>query len=478
MRYYDTALDGPESGLAAWLLPRIHRAECVALRTGFVSETAINECLTALSELLDRQGEVVIVLGGEGQQADPAALQGLLQLTARSEQADVRVVTGAARFQNAKTYYVRYPDGQAEAWVGSANLTHAGLHSNDEAALTLDSTVDSHDTLQQIRSGITVYSGDPGAETLSSDLIRTLADRYRPASHSAGMAATTLWEDLLQPAMDELDTVASQQYTAAPVYGVSTGLADLDDILGFLRPGTFTVIASRPGIGRSTLLLDIVRACAVRQGNDVALFNLETPTSEITQRILSAEARVRLQDLRCGRMNDNDWTRLARRMSEISNAPLWINTTPNASVDALCAETAHLQQQHGLSLITVDPLSAVTAAVEPGASREREVSTVARRLKSLALHHSVPVVATAELKRDPDWRYNKEPFASDLRESDTIHQVADNVILINRPDAWERDHPRAGEADLILAKHRSGPSCTVTVAHQLHYSRFADLALE
>src|SRR5699024_3084479 len=219
----------------------------------------------------------------------------------------------------------------------------------------------------------------------------------------------------------------------------------LDSRMGGLRPGTLTVLASRPGIGRSTLMLDMARSCAIKQGNNVALCNLETTASEITQRNLEAESQLRLHDLRSGRMDDTDRTQLARRKSEISDAPLWINTTPNASVDALCTEAAHIQYQHGLSLITVDPLSAVTSTVEPGASREREVSTVTRRLKTLALEHNVPVVVTAELKRDTDGRYSKEPVASDLRESDTIHQVADNIILLNRLDAWDHDHPRAGE---------------------------------
>lgn len=474
-------MDGAASGLAAWLLPRLDRAESVAIRTGFVSVSAIKECLAALAAVLDRQGELMIVLGGEGEQADPAALQELLQLTAGHEYADVRVVTGSARFHNAKTYYVRYPSGHAEAWVGSANLTQAGLHSNDEAALTLDSTVDDSDTLDKIRGGVLAYRADAAAQVLSSDVIRMISELRATAgarrdSRAAALSPTTRWEDLLQPSIDELDATADRESDTIPAQGVPTGFTDLDTVMEGLRPGTLTVIASRPGVGRSTLLLDFVRTCAIKHRTGAALFNMELPNMEIAHRILSAEARIRLQDMRSGRMSDDDWTRLAQRTADTSDAPMWINTTPAASVDALCAEASQLQAQRQLALIAVDPLSSVTAPVEPGASRERELSTAVRRLKTLALQLHVPVVVTAELKRGPDARYVHTPALNDLRESDTVQQVADNIILINRPDAWERDDPRAGEAELILAKHRSGPVCTVTVAHQLHYSRFADLA--
>ncbi|MBA8823924.1 replicative DNA helicase [Saccharopolyspora lacisalsi] len=209
------------------------------------------------------------------------------------------------------------------------------------------------------------------------------------------------------------------------------------------------------------------------------MFNLELPATEINQRILSAEARIRLGDMRGGRMNsDDDWTRLARRMSELAEAPLWLNSTPAASVEAVAAEATELCAQHPMGLIAVDSPASLTASVEAGASRERELSTAVRRVKTLARELDVPVVVTAELGRSVDNRADRRPALSDLRESDTIHQVADNIILIHRPDAVERDDPRMGEADLILAKHRQGPPTTVTVAHQLHYSRFVDMAKE
>jgi replicative DNA helicase len=176
-------------------------------------------------------------------------------------------------------------------------------------------------------------------------------------------------------------------------------------------------------------------------------------------------------------MTDDDWTRLARRTVDISEAPLLLNCTPGADLDALCAEIVSLGEREPLKLIAVDPINMIRVRTEPGANRERELSLVTRRLKTLALELDIPVIVTAELGRTVDTRADHRPTLSDLREADVVAQVADIAILLHRPDYYERDDPRAGEADLIVMKHREGPTATITVAHQLHYSRFTDLAI-
>lgn len=225
----------------------------------------------------------------------------------------------------------------------------------------------------------------------------------------------------------------------------------------------------------STLGLDWARSCSVRHGLTSVIFSLEMSRTEIVMRMLSAEARIRLQDMRGGRMSDDDWTRLARRMSEISEAPLFIDDSPNMTMMEIRAKARRLKQRHDLKLIVVDYLQLMTSGKRVE-SRQQEVSEFSRQLKLLAKELEVPVVAISQLNRGPEQRTDKRPMLADLRESGSLEQDADMVLLIHRPDAWERDDPRAGEADLILAKHRAGPTATVTVAHQLHYSRFADLA--
>jgi len=166
---------------------------------------------------------------------------------------------------------------------------------------------------------------------------------------------------------------------------------------------------------------------------------------------------------------------LARRMSEISEAPLYIDDSPNLTMMEIRAKARRLSQKAGLRLIVVDYMQLMTSG-KKYESRQQEVSDFSRSLKLMAKELDVPVVAISQLNRGPEQRTDKKPMISDLRESGSLEQDADMVILLHRPDAFERDDPRGGEADLILGKHRNGPTKTITVAHQLHLSRFANMA--
>ena len=224
----------------------------------------------------------------------------------------------------------------------------------------------------------------------------------------------------------------------------------------------------------STLALDLARAAAIKNGESAVIFSLEMSRTEITMRLLSAEAKVPLHHMRSGRMSDEDWARLARRMGEVAEAPLYIDDSPNLTLMEIRAKARRLKQRHNLRLVVVDYLQLMNSGrrVE---SRQQEVSEFSRALKLLAKELEVPVVALSQLNRGPEQRTDKKPMLSDLRESGSLEQDADMVILLHREDAYERESPRAGEADLILAKNRNGPTGTVTVAFQGHYSRFVDM---
>ncbi|GBE63941.1 replicative DNA helicase [Mycobacterium sp. MFM001] len=225
----------------------------------------------------------------------------------------------------------------------------------------------------------------------------------------------------------------------------------------------------------STLGLDFMRSCSIKHRMASVIFSLEMSKSEIVMRLLSAEAKIKLSDMRSGRMSDDDWTRLARRMSEISEAPLYIDDSPNLTMMEIRAKARRLRQKADLRLIVVDYLQLMTSG-KKFESRQVEVSEFSRHLKLLAKELEVPVIAISQLNRGPEQRTDKKPMLADLRESGSLEQDSDMVILLHRPDAFERDDPRGGEADLIIAKHRNGPTKTVTVAHQLHLSRFANMA--
>jgi replicative DNA helicase len=312
------------------------------------------------------------------------------------------------------------------------------------------------------------YAGDGDADELVD---RAQAEIY-------GVTERRVTEDFLPlseimpGALDEIEAIGSR---GGVMTGVPTGFADLDALTNGLHAGQMVVIAARPAIGKSTLALDLARAAAVKHRMAAVLFSLEMSRNEITMRLLSAEARVPLHAMRTGQMGEEDWTRLARRMSEVVDAPLFIDDSPNMSMVEIRAKCRRLKQRHDLRMVIVDYLQLMSSPrrVE---NRQQEVSEMSRSLKLLAKEIDVPVVAISQLNRGPEQRNDKRPLLSDLRESGSIEQDSDVVILLHREDAYERESPRAGEADLIVAKHRNGPTTTVTVAFQGHYSRFVDMA--
>ncbi|MDT4943615.1 MAG: replicative helicase, partial [Pseudonocardiales bacterium] len=224
----------------------------------------------------------------------------------------------------------------------------------------------------------------------------------------------------------------------------------------------------------STLALDIARSAAVKHGKGTVIFSLEMGRLEIMMRLFSAEAGVALQNMRSGHMSDQDWTRLARRSSELAEAPLFIDDSPNLTMMEIRAKARRLRQRHDVQLIVIDYLQLMTSGKRVE-SRQQEVSEFSRAMKLLAKELDVPVIALSQLNRGPEQRTDKKPMLSDLRESGSIEQDSDMVLLVHRPDLYEPETERAGEADLIIAKHRNGPTATVAVAFQGRYSRFADM---
>ena len=225
----------------------------------------------------------------------------------------------------------------------------------------------------------------------------------------------------------------------------------------------------------STLAVDIARNAAVRHNLTSVIFSLEMGRNEILMRLLSAEAQVALHHMRSGNMSDNDWQKLATKMGTVSDAPLFIDDSPNLTMMEIRAKCRRLKQRHDLRLVVVDYMQLMTSGKKVE-SRQQEVSEFSRSLKLLAKELEVPVIAVSQLNRGPEQRTDKRPMLSDLRESGSLEQDADMVILLHREDAYERESPRAGEADFIVAKHRNGPTSTITVAFQGHYSRFVDMA--
>ncbi|MCK6210397.1 replicative DNA helicase [Georgenia sp. EYE_87] len=278
--------------------------------------------------------------------------------------------------------------------------------------------------------------------------------------------------DTINPTMEEIEAAADR---GEGMIGVPTGFADLDALTNGLHGGQMIIIAARPAIGKSTIALDICRSASIKHGQTSVIFSLEMGRTEITMRLLSAEAQVPLQNMRKGTMREEDWTRMATAMSRVSEAPMFIDDSPNMSLMEIRAKCRRLKQKHNLRLVVVDYLQLMSSGKRVE-SRQQEVSEFSRALKLLAKELEVPVIAVAQLNRGPEQRTDKKPMMSDLRESGSLEQDADVVMLLHREDAYEKESPRAGEADIIVAKHRNGPTDTIVVAFQGHYSRFVDMA--
>jgi replicative DNA helicase len=225
----------------------------------------------------------------------------------------------------------------------------------------------------------------------------------------------------------------------------------------------------------STLALDMARSAAIKNHQPTAIFSLEMGKQEIMMRLFSAEARVLLNNMRSGRMSDEDWTRMARRSGELAEAPLFIDDSPNLTMMEIRAKARRMRQRHDLKLVVIDYLQLMTSGKRVE-SRQQEVSEFSRAIKLLAKELEVPVIALSQLNRLSEQRTDKKPMLSDLRESGSIEQDSDVVMLVHREDMYEKESARAGEADIILAKHRNGPTGLVTVAFQGHYSRFTDMS--
>jgi replicative DNA helicase len=276
--------------------------------------------------------------------------------------------------------------------------------------------------------------------------------------------------ELLPAALDEIEAISS----GVTKEGVMTGFKDLDALTNGFHAGNMVVLAARPGVGKSTLGLDIARHASIKNGDTSVIFSLEMSRSEITMRMLSAEARVGLNNIRSGSLSDEEWGRLAKRMGEISEAPLFIDDSANLSLMEIRAKARRLKQRHNLKLIVIDYLQLMTSGKKVE-NRQQEVSEFSRNLKLLAKELNVPIIAISQLNRSPEQRSDKKPMLSDLRESGSIEQDADVVILLHRDEMYD-SQSRSGEADLIVAKHRNGQTRTITVAAQLHFARFTDMA--
>ncbi|MBA3844404.1 MAG: AAA family ATPase [Actinobacteria bacterium] len=286
---------------------------------------------------------------------------------------------------------------------------------------------------------------------------------------------TTKLDHLLRYSMDLMDSIASNYPKLS--HAVPTGLSDLDALTGGFRAGQLTIVAGLSAVGKSTLGLNFVMAAA-KSGHPSLYLGLESEKSQAVMSIIAAEARLRKIDMRAGTMSDDDWTRLARRMMEIVDEPAYIEDTIPTSMADFEQYIREARSSKNIELLVLDYAELVAVATQDRV--EENLEPFMLQLKLLARDLKMSVVAiVSQWKTDGlslTESYKRSPNLDDVGSPGTLRH-ADVVMILHRPDLHERDHSRAGEADIIVAKNRNGRPAIVTVANQLHYGRFADMAI-
>lgn len=261
------------------------------------------------------------------------------------------------------------------------------------------------------------------------------------------------------------------------ITGVGTGFNDLDDITAGFQKDNLIIVAARPAMGKSSLLNDFAMAAALKRSDPipVVIFTLEMSRHEVVKRFLASEAKVDSQRINRGTLQEQDWGRLSGALGRLAEAPIFIDDTANISLMEIRAKCRRLKAKHGLGMVIIDYLQLMQSP-RKSENRQQEVSEISRNLKILARELEVPVLCASQLNRGVEMRADKRPLLGDLRESGSIEQDSDMVMFVYRDEVYHPDSEARGEAELIVAKHRNGPTGTVKLAFMNQYTKFASLA--
>jgi replicative DNA helicase len=279
-------------------------------------------------------------------------------------------------------------------------------------------------------------------------------------------------KELLTESLERLDHLYGRGET---ITGVPTGYSELDTLLSGLQPSNLIVVGARPSMGKTAFALGLASHAASSHGVPVLFFSLEMSHLEIAQRVLAAEARLDVTKLRNGRLLDSDWPRISSAIGRIDTAPLFIDDNPNVTIMDIRAKARRMRSSNGIGLVVIDYLQLMTGR-SSAENRQVEISEISRGLKILARELQLPVVALSQLSRGLEARADKRPMLADLRESGAIEQDADVVMFIYRDEVYNPESPDRGTAEVLIAKHRNGPTGVAHLAFIANYAKFGELA--
>lgn len=279
-------------------------------------------------------------------------------------------------------------------------------------------------------------------------------------------------KEVLVESFAEIEKLYNQK---EPITGIPTGFTDLDNRTAGLHNSDLILVAARPAMGKSAFALNIAINAAINANVPVAIFNLEMSKSQLVNRMLCSESMVDSNKIRTGKMDEEDWVKLATALGPLSEAPVYIDDTPGISISEIRAKCRKMKLEKKIGLIVIDYLQLIQGSGKRNSSREQEISEISRSLKILAKELDVPVIALSQLSRAAEQRQDHRPMLSDLRESGAIEQDADIVMFLYRDDYYNPDSEKKNIAEVILAKHRAGSTGTVDLLWMGNYTKFANL---
>jgi replicative DNA helicase len=447
--------NGSRGGTAASVPPHSIEAEQSVLGAILLSERAmyalvIDEGLKA-EDFYRRKHQLVY--------------ESMLALYGESEPIDVLTVT-----EHLRTRGLLEDAGGQEAIDGLSSSVPAAGNARHYARIVREHALVRRllNATYEIQSSVADSAGEP------RELVEWAERAMLEVAHDDRQKDFRSIEEVLDAEIDKMHRL-SIEHTA--LTGTPSGFKDLDEMTGGFQPGNLVILAARPSMGKSALVCNIAENASIDGNAPVAIFSLEMSETELAQRFVASQARIKGDELRRGRVAEHKWPKIMEASQRLARAPMFIDDSSDIGLLEIRAKCRRLHQQHGLGLIIIDYIQLMRADGRTD-NRVEQIGQMSRGLKILARELECPVIALSQLNRGVEQRTDKRPVLSDLRESGSIEQDADLVMFIYRDEYYDRESEREGEADIIIAKHRNGSIGDVTLTFQKEYPKFLNYAGE
>lgn len=363
--------------------------------------------------------------------------------------------------------------GNMEAIGGNRYLAELIEHTSSTVYLEQYAKIVKEKSLVRKMISATQKIADEGINESYEDVEKYLekseSEVFNVAQTGSNKATLTDPTELVELSLKKIEETMSLK---GNITGISSGFIELDDMTAGFHGGELIIVAARPSMGKTALGLNLVSHAALREKKSVAFFSVEMPKEQLMMRILASESKINMSQIRVGRIDDGSWSRLINTAAKLSESKLFINDTSGISPFEIRSIARKQKSKHGLDMIVIDYLQLMSMK-QRMESREREVSEISKSLKALSKELDIPVIALAQLNRGVEGRSDRRPMLSDLRESGSIEQDADVIMMIYREDYYEKENP-TGAAEIIIGKQRNGPVGTVKVRWEPSIGRFSN----